>query len=79
MSTVERTQFLDVSEGRIAYEVWSDGPLMICAPGMGGLRFVYRFMAPSMIEAGYRVALTDLRGTAAVTRPSLDMTTSGPP
>ncbi len=63
MSMVGETQFLDRPEGRVAYEMWgSNGPLMICAPGMGDLRSVYRFMAPPLVEAGYHVVLMDLRG-----------------
>jgi len=38
------------------------GPLVICAPGMGDLRSVYRFLAPELVDAGYRVATMDLRG-----------------
>lgn len=62
-STATQPLFLDRPEGRVAYEVWGDaGPLMICAPGMGDLRSVYRFMTPTLVKAGYRVALMDLRG-----------------
>ncbi len=31
-------------------------------PGMGDLRAGYRFLAPALRAAGYRVACTDLRG-----------------
>ena len=31
-------------------------------PGMGDLRAWYRFLAPALVDAGYRVACTDLRG-----------------
>ena len=31
-------------------------------PGMGDLRAGYRFLAPDLRAAGYRVACTDLRG-----------------
>ena len=48
--------------GTVAYEVAGDGPLVVCVPGMGELRSSYRFVAPVLIAAGYRVALTDLRG-----------------
>lgn len=60
--TAEQTQFLVLPEGRVAYDVRGEGPLVICAPGMGDLRSVYRFMAPPVAHAGYRVALMDLRG-----------------
>lgn len=48
--------------GAVAYEVAGDGPLVVCVPGMGELRSSYRFVAPMLVAAGYRVALTDLRG-----------------
>ena len=35
---------------------------MACLAGMGDLRQVYRFLAPALVEAGYRVATMDLRG-----------------
>lgn len=62
ISPIHGTQFLNQPEGRIAYEVLGDGPLILCAPGMGDLRAVYRFIAPALADAGYRVALMDLRG-----------------
>ena len=56
--------YLDRDEGRIAYEVWGGdtGPLVVMAPGMGDLRSSYRFLAPALAAAGYRVAAMDLRG-----------------
>lgn len=56
------TMYLDRPGGRIAYEVSGQGPLVVLVPGMGDLRATYRFLAPRLVEAGYRVALTDLRG-----------------
>lgn len=56
------TMFLDRPGGRIAYDVSGQGPLVIATPGMGDLRSVYRFLAPALVEAGYRVATVDLRG-----------------
>lgn len=56
------TEFLSVAGGRIAYEVSGDGPLVVLAPGMGDSRAAYRFVAPQLVAAGYRVAVTDLRG-----------------
>jgi pimeloyl-ACP methyl ester carboxylesterase len=49
-------------EGTIAYDVAGEGPLVLCAPGMGDIRSVYRFLAPALVESGYRVATLDLRG-----------------
>ncbi|MFK3982617.1 alpha/beta fold hydrolase [Micromonospora sp. NPDC050397] len=54
--------FLARGEGRIGYTVQGEGPLVICLPGMGELRSVYRFTVPALVDAGYRVAVPDLRG-----------------
>jgi pimeloyl-ACP methyl ester carboxylesterase len=56
------TEYLDRPGGKIGYDVAGDGSLVVLAPGMGDLRSVYRFLAPALIEAGYRVATMDLRG-----------------
>jgi pimeloyl-ACP methyl ester carboxylesterase len=61
-ATESSTIFLDRPGGRIAYDVVGNGPLVICAPGMGDVRSVYRFLAPALVDAGYRVATMDLRG-----------------
>jgi pimeloyl-ACP methyl ester carboxylesterase len=58
----QTTKHLERPGGRIAYDVAGDGPLVVCVPGMGDLRSSYRFLAPALIEAGYRVATMDLRG-----------------
>lgn len=59
---LEETSYLSRPEGRIAYDVDGTGPLVVLVPGMGDLRATYRFLAPILREAGYRVAATDLRG-----------------
>jgi pimeloyl-ACP methyl ester carboxylesterase len=56
------TEFLDIEGGRIAYDVTGQGPLMVLSPGIGDLRQAYRFLAPQLAQAGYRVATADLRG-----------------
>ena len=56
------TQFLDRPDGRVAYDVTGDGPLVVCVPGMGDIRSVYRFLTAALVEAGYRVATVNLRG-----------------
>jgi pimeloyl-ACP methyl ester carboxylesterase len=56
------TQTLERPEGRIGYDVTGDGPLVVCLPGMGELRSVYRFTVPALVDAGFRVATMDLRG-----------------
>lgn len=56
------TRYLDVEHGRLAYDVAGEGPLVICVPGMGELRTSYRFLAPRLVAASYRVATMDVRG-----------------
>jgi pimeloyl-ACP methyl ester carboxylesterase len=56
------TKYVDVTGGRIAYEVAGDGPLVVLSPGMADTRSSYRFLAPLIAKAGYRVASVDLRG-----------------
>jgi pimeloyl-ACP methyl ester carboxylesterase len=56
------TEFLDVPGGRIAYAVTGSGPLVVLSHGIGDRRQVYRFLAPMLARAGYRVASADLRG-----------------
>jgi pimeloyl-ACP methyl ester carboxylesterase len=62
MSMNAQTGFLDRGEGRIGYDVTGSGPLVVCVPGMGDLRRVYRFVVPELAAAGYTVATMDLRG-----------------
>jgi pimeloyl-ACP methyl ester carboxylesterase len=54
--------YLTRPRGRVAYDVTGEGPLVVCVPGMGDLRSVYRFLVPVLVEAGHRVATMDLRG-----------------
>jgi pimeloyl-ACP methyl ester carboxylesterase len=56
------TRYLARPEGRIGYDVQGSGPLLVLVPGMGELRSSYRHLTPLLVEAGYRVATTDLRG-----------------
>lgn len=56
------TEYLEVTGGRIAYDVTGDGPLVILSPGMGDLRSAYRLVAPELAKAGYQVVTVDLRG-----------------
>ncbi len=56
------TRFLNRPDGRVAYDVQGEGPLLVLVPGMGDLRAGYRFLAPALVRAGYKVATTDLRG-----------------
>lgn len=56
------TQLLKRPEGAIAYDDTGNGPLVVCAPSMGDVRGEYRFLAPQLAAAGYRVVTMDLRG-----------------
>ncbi len=56
------TQYLNVPGGRLAYDVTGQGPLVVCAPSMGDIRGEYRFLAPRLVAAGFRVATMDVRG-----------------
>jgi pimeloyl-ACP methyl ester carboxylesterase len=57
------TQVLERDGGRIAYEdSGGAGPLMLCAPGMGDVRGVFRFLTPRLVAAGHRVVTMDIRG-----------------
>lgn len=55
-------RYLDRPGGRIAYDSRGDGPAVLCVPGMGELRSSFRFLAPAVADAGYRVITMDLRG-----------------
>src|SRR5690606_2215056 len=48
---------------RIAYDdTGGDGQLAVLVPGMGDTRVSFRFFAPALAAAGYRVVTMDLRG-----------------
>jgi pimeloyl-ACP methyl ester carboxylesterase len=57
------TEFLDIPGGpSIAYDVAGEGPLIVLSHGIGDLRQAYRFLAPELVKAGFRVAAADMRG-----------------
>ena len=56
------TEFLDITGGRIAYEVTGEGPLIVLSHGIGDHRQVFRFLVPELVRAGFRVAAPDMRG-----------------
>ncbi|TDD41947.1 alpha/beta hydrolase [Nonomuraea terrae] len=56
------TEFLNVGDGQIAYEVSGKGPLIVLAHGVGNGRGAFRHLAPLLVEARYRVAAMDIRG-----------------
>ena len=56
-------EHLHTGEGTLAYELTGTGPLVVLAHGIGDSRHAYRFLAPALAAAGYRVAALDLRGS----------------
>jgi pimeloyl-ACP methyl ester carboxylesterase len=57
------TQYLKLPGGQLAYDdTGGAGPLVICVPGLGDLRQQYRFLAPKLAAAGFRVVTMDLPG-----------------
>jgi len=56
------TKYLDTGEGTLAYDLNGRGPLVVLAHGIGDSRHSYRFVAPALAAAGYRVANVDIRG-----------------
>jgi len=56
------TEYVDLDGGRIAYDVTGSGPLVVLSHGIGDRRQAYRFLAPRLAQAGYRVVSADLRG-----------------
>src|ERR1700710_3029649 len=56
------TEHLSIGTNTIAYDVSGAGPLVVLAHGIGDSRHSYRFLAPALAAAGYRVANVDLRG-----------------
>ena len=58
-----QTQYFTRPEGTLAYSDYGgDGPLVLMLPGMGALRSEYRYLAPTLHEAGYHAVSVDLRG-----------------
>lgn len=59
-----RNMILDVANGAgtVAVEVSGEGPLVLCVPGMGESRSSFRHLTSRLRDAGYRVAVMDLRG-----------------
>lgn len=56
------TEQLTIGNGTLAYDLIGEGPLVVLAHGIGDSRHSYRFLAPRIAAAGYRVASVDLRG-----------------
>lgn len=62
MAPASDTVYLQRQSERIAYSLIGNVPLVVCIPGMGDVRSVYRSLASALAEAGFRVAAMDLRG-----------------
>jgi pimeloyl-ACP methyl ester carboxylesterase len=56
------TEHLTIGDNTIAFDLIGDGPLVVLAHGLGDSRHSYRFVAPALAAAGYRVANVDVRG-----------------
>jgi pimeloyl-ACP methyl ester carboxylesterase len=57
------TKFLERPGGKVAYsDSGGSGPVIICVPGIGDTRAEYRFLAPKLQRAGFRVIAMDPRG-----------------
>jgi pimeloyl-ACP methyl ester carboxylesterase len=56
------TEHLSIGDNTIAYDITGQGPLVVLAHGIGDSRHSYRFVAPALATAGYRVANVDIRG-----------------
>lgn len=72
-----KTQFWKSPSGPISYDDRGQGPLVLCVPGMGDLRQEYRFLAPRLVEVGYRVVTVDLRGHGQSTTHGDDVSVAG--
>lgn len=56
------TQFLELADGRLAYDDEGTGPLIVATPAMLDLRSELRFLTPLLVMSGFRVATVDQRG-----------------
>ncbi len=56
------TRWLELPDGQLAYDDTGEGPLVVATPAMLDLRSELRFLAPQLVEAGFRVVTVDQRG-----------------
>lgn len=56
------TKYISNQNGQIAYDDQGSGPIVLCIPSMGDLRAEYRYLAPRLVSAGFRVVTMDVRG-----------------
>jgi pimeloyl-ACP methyl ester carboxylesterase len=60
---MQESKTLQREEGKVAYDdSGGSGPLVLCLPGMGQLRSIYRFVVPRLSADGFRVVTMDVRG-----------------
>jgi pimeloyl-ACP methyl ester carboxylesterase len=71
------TNYWASPEGPLAYDEVGSGPLVVCVPGMGDVRQEYRFLAPELVKAGFRVVTVDLRGHGESTTQGRDVSVAG--
>ena len=56
------TRHVEIDGGTLSVEVEGDGPLIICAPGLGDFSDAFAPLAEYFVPRGYRVVRFDLRG-----------------
>lgn len=61
-TTESPTQFLELRDGRLAYDDAGDGPLIVATAAMLDLRSELRFLVPLLLAGGFRVVTLDQRG-----------------
>ncbi|GHO46893.1 alpha/beta fold hydrolase [Ktedonospora formicarum] len=54
--------YLQIADGTISFEDQGQGPMVLCMPAGGDFRSEYRYLAPQLVAAGYRVVTMDIRG-----------------
>ena len=59
---MSNTKFLDVPDGRIAYDDTGEGPLIVATSARLDLRSELRFLVPLLVAGGFRVVTLDQRG-----------------
>lgn len=59
--------FLDLADGRLAYDDCGDGPLIVATAAMLDLRSELRFLVPLLVDNGFRVVTLDQRGMGDTT------------
>jgi pimeloyl-ACP methyl ester carboxylesterase len=61
-NTAGSTRYLDLPDGRLAYDDTGEGPLIVATPAMLDLRSELRLLTPLLVQAGFRVVTIDQRG-----------------